>query len=171
MGAFCLPLKEVSPVAKLTTKQEKFVQGLVSGLSQRKAYIEAGYSTKSKTNNYIDKEASLLSKNRKVSVRYNELMDEHKAKALWTREEAVSTLKWLVERSVSSIDEQDEGYVRQGTSNALVAAIKELNELELLYPIKAKQVQKLDAEINKDDTQENKLEELFGILGETIDET
>lgn len=158
-------------MAKLTAKQEKYVQGLVAGLSQRKAYRVAYPSSNKWKDATVDNKASALLREDEILARYNELMDEHKAKALWTREEAVSTLKWLVERSISSIDEQDEGYVRQGTSNALVAAIKELNELELLYPIKAKQVQKLDAEINKDDTQENKLEELFGILGETIDET
>lgn len=119
---------------ELTPKQEKFVQGLVSGLSQRQAYIEAGYSTKGKTNNYIDKEASLLFKNRKVYVRYNEIMDEHKDKALWAREEAVDALKWLYKQSVTSIKEHDEGYVRQGTSSAIVSAIQELNKLEDLYP-------------------------------------
>lgn len=110
------------------------MQGLVSGLSQRQAYIEAGYSTKGKTNNYIDKEASLLFKNRKVYVRYNEIMDEHKDKALWAREEAVDALKWLYKQSVTSIKEHDEGYVRQGTSSAIVSAIQELNKLEDLYP-------------------------------------
>ena len=157
-------------MAKLTAKQEKYVQGLVAGLSQRKAYQQA-YNTKRMKDATIDNNAYKLMQKNEILTRYNELMDEHKAKALWTREEAVSTLKWLVERSISSIDEQDEGYVRQGTSNALVAAIKELNELELLYPLKAKQVQKLDAEISKDDTQENKLESLLGMLGETIDDS
>ena len=169
--SFCLPLKEVSPVAKLTAKQEKFVQGLVSGLSQRKAYLEAYPNSKNWTERTVDSRASELLKKSNVLGRYNELMDEHKAKALWTREEAVSTLKWLVERSISSIDEQDEGYVRQGTSNALVAAIKELNELELLYPLKQKQVEKIDSEINKDETAEGKLAEYLKVLGDTIDET
>jgi hypothetical protein len=158
-------------VAKLTAKQEKYVQGLVAGLSQRKAYREAYPSSNKWKDATVDNKASALLRKDEILARYNELMDEHKAKALWTREEAVSTLKWLVERSISSIDEQDEGYVRQGTSNALVAAIKELNELELLYPLKAKQVQKLDAEISKGDTQENKLESLLGMLGETIDDS
>lgn len=154
----------------MTAKQEKYVQGLVAGLSQRQAYKQA-YNTERMKDTTIDNNAYKLMQKNEISTRYNELIDEHKAKALWTREEAVSTLKWLVERSISSIDEQDEGYVRQGTSNALVAAIKELNELELLYPLKAKQVQKLDAEISKDDTQENKLESLLGMLGETIDDS
>ena len=121
---------------KLTPKQERFVQGLISGLSQRQSYIEAGYSTAGKTDNYIDTEASKLFKNPKVFQRYQELLDEHKNKALWTREEAVNTLKWLISKSIDSIDSDDfdGGYVRQGTSSALMSAIQELNKLEDLYP-------------------------------------
>ena len=61
-------------------------------------------------------------------------MGEHKAKALWTREEAVKDLIWLKEQAKSSIELDDEGYVRQGTSGAYISAIQELNKLEDLYP-------------------------------------
>lgn len=125
----------------LTTKQEKFVQGLIAGLSQRQAFIEAGYSVEGKSDNYLDKEASNLLKNRKVYVRYNELMDEHKDKALWTREQAVKELKWLYKQAIKSINEQDGGYVRQGTSSALLGAIQELNKLEDLYPSDRHQIE------------------------------
>ena len=77
---------------KLTAKQEKFVQGLIEGKSQRQAYIDAGYSTKGKTPEYIDTEACKLFKNPKVSQRYNLLMEEHKEKALITREELLQKL-------------------------------------------------------------------------------
>lgn len=59
----------------LTAKQEKFVQGLVKGLSQRQAYKEA-YDAENMQDNVIDKEASLLFKSSKISERYNELMQE-----------------------------------------------------------------------------------------------
>ena len=127
----------------LTPKQEKYVQGLVAGLSQRQAYIEAGYSTDNKTNSYIDKEASLLFKNRKVFERYKILMDEHKEKALWTREQAVNDLIWLKDQALQSITNErfDKGYVRQGTSSAFLSAIQELNKLEDLYPSDKHQVE------------------------------
>ena len=153
----------------LTPKQEKYVQGLVAGLSQRKAYMEAYPSSRKWTERTVDSRASELLKESNVLGRYNELMDEHKEKAMWTREEAVNTLKWLIEKSVKSIEEQDEGYVRQGTSNALLSAIKELNELELLYPLKAKQIEKIDSEIHKDESAEDKLSEYLEILGDNID--
>lgn len=120
----------------LTPKQEKYVQGLVAGLSQRQAYIEAGYSSKNKTDNYLDVEASKLFKNPKVYQRYNDLFGEHKQKALWTREMAINDLIWLKEQAGNSIKNQDEGYVRQGTANAYINAIQELNKLEDIYPDK-----------------------------------
>lgn len=166
--SFWLPLKEVSPVARLTAKQEKFVQGLIAGLSQRKAYKEA-YSTKNMKDATIDNNAYKLMRKKEISTRYNELMGEHKDKALWTREDAVNTLKWLLDKSMKSIEDQDEGYVRQGTSSAIVSAIKELNELELLYPLKKKQVEKIEADINKDDTTEDKIERYFDALGDKLD--
>lgn len=119
---------------KLTPKQEKFVQGLVSGLSQRQAYKKAYPNARKWNDNSVDSRASNLFKNDKVLTRYNEIMNEHKEKALWTREEAVEALKWLYKQSVTSIKEHDEGYVRQGTSSAIVSAIQELNKLEDLYP-------------------------------------
>ena len=127
--------------ALLTQKQEKYVQGLVTGLSQRKAYREAYPSSEDWKDRTVDSRASELFKKSNVLGRYNELMEEHKDKALWTREEAVNELKWLYKQAIKSIEEQDEGYVRQGTSSALLGAIQELNKLEDLYPSDKHQVE------------------------------
>lgn len=115
---------------KLTQKQEKFVQGLISGLSQREAYKQAGYSA-NRPDEQIDRDASVLLKNPKVFQRYQELMQEHKNKALWTREEAVHDLIWLKDQAKDNIERFG---VRQANSNAFLGAIKELNVLEDLYP-------------------------------------
>ena len=126
----------------LTPKQEKYVQGLVAGLSQRQAYREAGYSTSGQSDTTIDANASRLFNNNKVLTRYTELMNEHKEKALWTREEAINDLKWLKEQAKQSIlDEKfDNGYVRQGSATAFINAIKELNSLEDIYPDKTQNI-------------------------------
>lgn len=124
------------------------MQGLIAGLSQRKAYRAAYPNTKEWKDSSVDSQASRLLATNKVLTRYNELLDEHKNKALWTREKAVNELIWLVERSKESIENQDEGYVRQGTSGALVNAIQELNKLELLYPLDQRQAQKVDADLD-----------------------
>ena len=125
----------------LTSKQEKYVQGLVAGLSQRQAYIQAYPKASDWKENSVDRQASTLLKNPKVLARYNDLMEEHKNKALWTREEAINELKWLYKQAIKSIEDQDEGYVRQGTSSALLGAIQELNKLEDLYPSDKHQVE------------------------------
>ena len=125
----------------LTAKEEKYVQGLVTGLSQRKAYREAYPNSIDWKDRTVDSRASELLKKSNVLGRYNELMEEHKNKALWTREEAINELKWLYKQAIKSIEEQDEGYVRQGTSSALLGAIQELNKLEDLYPSDKHQVE------------------------------
>lgn len=54
----------------LTDKQEKFVQELIKGKSQREAY-KIAYNTKKMTDKSIDVKASELFNNGKVTVRYN----------------------------------------------------------------------------------------------------
>ena len=125
----------------LTAKREKFARGLVAGLSQRQAYYEAYPNSKKWKPETVDNKASKLFKENEILARYNELMEEHKSKALWTREEAVNELKWLYKQAIKSIEDQDEGYVRQGTSSALLGAIQELNKLEDLYPSDKHQVE------------------------------
>lgn len=158
--------------SKLTNKQELYVQGLVSGLSQRKAYINAGYSTRGKTNDYIDQQASRLFANSKVMARYNELMDEHKQRALWTREDAINTLKWLLDKSVSSIEDVDEGYVRKSTADSIIGSIQELNKLENLYDhnrdlTRQKQeleIEKLQSQIGGNEQQDDKIAEYINMV-------
>ena len=144
-------------MSKLTTKQEKYVQGLVAGLSQRQAYIKAYPNARKWNDNSVDSRASNLLKTDKVLTRYNELLDEHKEKALWTREDSVNKLIWLIEKATVSIEEHDEGYTRQATANALLNAVQELNKLELLYPLDQRQAKKVDAELEPDLEQDDKL--------------
>ena len=116
----------------------------------------------------MDEEASKLFAIPKVRTRYNELMNEHKEKALWTREEAVEALKWLYKQSIKSIQEHDEGYVRQATSAALLGAIQELNKLELLYPLDQRQAQKMDNESDPNDEQDDKISTYIEKLKDAI---
>ena len=58
----------------LTPKQERFTLNLFKGLSQREAYIQAGYS-KNNSPNTIDRHAYDLANNDKVLTRFNELRD------------------------------------------------------------------------------------------------
>lgn len=132
----------------LTPKQEKFVQGIVSGkLSQREAYKQAYNATKMKDET-IDNNAYKLMQNNEVLTRYNTLMAEHKKKALWTREKSVNDLIMLKEEAWASISEKG---MNQTNSNAFINAVKELNELELRDRLNEKKIEvdikKKEAEI------------------------
>lgn len=101
----------------LTGKQEKFVQGLITGLSQRKAYI-AAYSTKNMSNNSIDVAASKLLNNPKVLLRHKKLMNEAKEKTIWSFQRATEELISILEEAREEKDKRSS-----------IAAIKELNSL------------------------------------------
>lgn len=58
--------------SKLTLKQEKYIQELVKGKTQREAY-KAAYNTKKMSDKTIDEKASRLLSQGKVRARYNEL--------------------------------------------------------------------------------------------------
>ena len=129
----------------LTVKQEKFVQALISGKSQRIAYKEAYNATKMK-DEVIDVRASELLKNSKVRVRYEELLEEHKEKALYTREEMVNDLIWVKEKAKEDINNPKKG-LRQANGTIFINAIKELGELNELYPVKKQDIS-LNGEIS-----------------------
>ena len=72
----------------LTARQEKYVQGLVSGKTQRQAYI-AAYPTSSKwKENTIDSRASELLKKSEVLGRYQELRKKAEDEAILTAAQA-----------------------------------------------------------------------------------
>lgn len=116
-------------MSNLTPKQEKYIIGLVSGLSQREAYKQS-YDCKNMKDATIDNKASALYRKGEIRARYEELMAEHKNKALWTKEQSITDLIWLKEQAKADIQEIG---VKQANSNAMLNAIKELNSLESLY--------------------------------------
>ena len=116
-------------MVKLTAKQEKYVQGLISGLSQREAYKRAYEASKMKDET-IDARASRLLKEYKISARYEELINEHKQKAIWTREKAVNELLFILEYSREDMKENG---LEASNKGAFIDAVKELNKLEQVY--------------------------------------
>lgn len=75
---------------KLTIKQEKFIQNIVKGESQREAYknaFKANYK-----NEAIDTKASQLFNTDKVQKRYKELLNKMESKSIMTANERK---KWL----------------------------------------------------------------------------
>ena len=119
----------------LTTKQEIFVQRLMEGYSQREAYKFA-YNCEKMKDESIDIEASKLFNNPKISLRYQELLDEYKEKAKWNRSKAEEKLMWLLDKSQEDIEYRG---LKQANSNSMLNTIKELNTLTDLYPKKNKE--------------------------------
>jgi phage terminase small subunit len=77
----------------LTPKQERFIQNIVSGMSQREAYKEA-YDAENMKDETIDVRACELFNDSKIKVRYQELMDKLEDKAIMSAKER---MKWLTE--------------------------------------------------------------------------
>ena len=76
---------------KLTIKQEKYVQGLFAGLSQREAYKQA-YPCKNMSDKTIDEKACILAKNGKVRARLDDLTEELKSRNMVTVEKVLAEL-------------------------------------------------------------------------------
>lgn len=113
---------------KLTPKQEKFVLGLVEGKSQRKAYIDAGYSTQNKSDNYIDMSASRLAKVDKVSLRYETLLSEIAEESKWTRQKAFEEYEWL--KNVAKSEMEAEG-LNKPRADAFLGSLDGMNRMAL----------------------------------------
>ncbi len=71
---------------QLTPRQEKYVQNLLQGKSQREAYREAYPSSRKWKDSAVDSQASITLSGTKVSQRYNALKDELKNRNLLTAE-------------------------------------------------------------------------------------
>ena len=110
---------------KLTPKQELFVQGIISGLSQRQAYRQA-YKAEKMSDETVDSKASELLKNGKVTVRYRELLKQFSNMSLWSREQAFNEYEWLKNKARASIERDG---VRQANSNAFLSALDGMNSM------------------------------------------
>lgn len=111
----------------LTPKQEKYVQELIKGKSQREAYKAAYPKSTNWKENTVDRNACELLKNNKVLTRYKALQRKAENKAVWTREQAINDLvkvKQLCEQYILDNDNID-----SKTANVVLSAIKELNNM------------------------------------------
>jgi hypothetical protein len=145
---------------RLTVKQEKFVNGLIAGLSQREAYRQA-YDAGNMKEGTIARRAFDLSINPRIRARYEQAMEQVKQEAVWTRQRSEKELLWMLEQAKEDL--QDNGF-RQANSTAFVNAIRELNEIAVVYPMREKQIEKMDHDMHTSISTEEKLAEYLGIL-------
>lgn len=110
---------------KLTPKQELFVQGIISGLSQRQAYRKA-YKAEKMSDEAVDVKASRIFKEAKIRLRYRELLKQFSNMSLWSRERAFNEYEWLKNKARASIERDG---VRQANSNAFLSALDGMNSM------------------------------------------
>ena len=101
----------------LTPKQEKFAQGVASGMTQADAYRNSYNAEKMKPES-VQVNASKLMADAKIAQRVRELKDALTKKNLWTREMSVKALVKAYQ-------------VAEGAnqSTGMTAAVKELNAM------------------------------------------
>lgn len=92
-------------VVLLTQKQEKFVQELIKGKSQREAY-KIAYDAKNMADTTIDSNACRLLKNSKVAARFEQLrgkvVKRAEEKAIITAEEVVREIASIARDNISN---------------------------------------------------------------------
>ena len=137
--------KEVIPLKEdLTPKQERFIQNIVSGMTQRQAYKEAFQVDYDE--NAIDSNASTLFNSTKVQQRYKELMDKLEDEAIMSARERMIWLSDVVKGKVkhTSYGTNGEAYENEAYIGDKLRAIDTLNKMSGEY------VTKIDADVNSD---------------------
>lgn len=127
---------------KLNVKQEKFVQGLIKGLSQRQAYKEA-YEV-DYDDNAIDVKACQLFSQDKIKIRYNELLEEMQDKAIMSAKERMIYLTEIINEQ-----KKEKGYTMFGQEYEKAANFKtKLDAIDILNKMSGDYKTRIDANVN-----------------------
>ena len=136
----------------LTIKEEIFVQRRIEGYSQTEAYRFA-YDCENMKDKTVTEKASKLMAKDNVRARYEELLEEHKQKALYTREKAVNDLIWIKEKAREDIECRG---LKQANGGHFLKSVNELCLLEGLYP-------------GKEDNKKDNEEDIAKVLKEALE--
>ena len=111
----------------LTVKQEKFTLNLFVGMSQREAYIQAGYSS-NMLPGVIDNHASLLAKKGEVKVRLQELQEQAESDKIMSVKERKERLSEISRARLTDYQESgmDGGWINIGKESPNTAALSEI---------------------------------------------
>lgn len=129
---------------KLTPKQERFIQNIVSGMTQRQAYKDAFQVDYD--DNAIDSNASTLFNSTKIQQRYKELMDKLEDDAIMSAKERMVWLSDVVKGKVkhTSYGTNGEAYENEAYIGDKLRAIDTLNKMSGEY------ITKIDADVNSE---------------------
>lgn len=119
----------------LTPKQEAFTRYIFEGLTQREAWIKAGYSNKYPVE-IIDTNACNLAKSNKVKTRYEELQkaaeDKSVATVLERKQVATKGIRGEL-RDIEIIENPDGTKIKKVKTTSRAPFIAELNKMEHIY--------------------------------------
>lgn len=121
----------------LTPKQEKYVQNLVKGMSQREAY-KSSYNANNMKDTTIDKKASELFQKGEIRGRYDELVKRLEDTAIMDAQERMKWLTKVVKGDVKekytywNDGEQYDGE-READLTTKIKAIDTLNKMDNSY--------------------------------------
>lgn len=134
----------------LTPKQEKFVQGIIEGMSQADAYRSA-YSCARMSDKTIWENASRLMADSKVKARVQELRDKIASDSIMSAQERLEYLT----RVVKGIEKEIVPQIINGEVIEVEApsAIKtRLSAIEVMNKMTGEYVQKIEADVKNDIT-------------------
>lgn len=90
---------------KLTPKQEKFIQNIIKGMSQRQAYRDA-FNPDNTSDKTVDEKACRLFNEDKIQARYQDLIKELETEAVMTALEKRKLLKELALDKENSVNDR-----------------------------------------------------------------
>ncbi len=158
-------------MSRITPKQEKFIQGVIDGLTQREAYRQA-YDAENMKDESVDATASKLLKDRKIALRYREILKETSKMFLWSREQSFSEYEWLKDKSKASIEQDG---VKKATADAFLNSVDGMNkmafrDLELADKKLKAEIEKLYNDMKQDKPNEDKVSALMDKIDGEIDD-
>lgn len=111
----------------LTPRQNKFIDGVVSGLTYSEAYRQAGYSIANYDCTTIAKKSSELANRVDIKGIIDSRKKQLADKAIWDREKALSLLAFIADKAKTQID-NDEKF-DAATANSMTKAIEQANKM------------------------------------------
>ena len=119
---------------RLSSQQEKFVEGILEGKTQYQAYIDAYPRAKNWQRNSVDCNASQLMEDTKIKQRLLELGWREKKKIEWTRNKALETINYVMEMNKKDLERineacQTEIDILEGKILTITSSITECKDL------------------------------------------
>ena len=130
---------------ELTPKQEKFIQNVVSGMSQREAYKNS-YNAENMKDETIDAEACKLFNDHKVATRYRELMDKLEDEAIMTAKERMKFLSDVIKE----LEEEDLILNGVPVGKKVADLNTKMKAIDILNKMSGEYITKVEADVNSD---------------------